>query len=67
MPTTHSWRKSSYSPNAGNCVYVRNDRDGSLRLRESDAPDTVLTTNRTTFDTFIRAAKAGHFDRLTTT
>ncbi|RNF84680.1 DUF397 domain-containing protein [Streptomyces botrytidirepellens] len=60
----YTWRKSSYSGNAANCVYVRNDRDGTLRLRESDAPDTVLATNRTTFDTFIRAAKAGKLDRL---
>ena len=64
MPNTHIWRKSSYSPNAANCVYVRNDRDGTLRLRESDAPDTTLAASPTTFGTFIRAAKAGRFDHL---
>ncbi|MGW2326340.1 DUF397 domain-containing protein [Streptomyces sp. NPDC001700] len=63
MPT-YTWQKSSYSGNAGNCVYVRNDRDGTLQLRESDAPDTILATRPTTFGTFIRAAKAGRFDSL---
>jgi hypothetical protein len=64
VSNTHDWRKSSYSPNAGNCVYVRTDRDGALHLRESDAPDTILATTPTTFDAFIRAAKAGKLDRL---
>ncbi|MFD7506865.1 DUF397 domain-containing protein [Streptomyces sp. NPDC059850] len=63
----NTWRKSSYSGNAANCVYVRNDRTGTLQLRESDAPNTILATRSTTFGAFIRAAKAGHFDRLTTT
>jgi len=66
VSNTHTWRKSSYSPNAGNCVYVRTDRDGTLRLRESDAPDTILAAHPTTFRAFIRAAKAGAFDHLTT-
>ncbi|MFI0814807.1 DUF397 domain-containing protein [Streptomyces sp. NPDC021098] len=64
MPNTHKWRKSSYSPNAANCVYVRNDRDGTLRLRESDAPDTILATHPAAFGAFIHAAKAGKFDSL---
>ncbi|MFE2180930.1 DUF397 domain-containing protein [Streptomyces sp. NPDC059455] len=66
MPNAHIWRKSSYSPNAANCVYVRNNRDGALQLRESDAPDTTLTTSPTAFGGFIRAAKAGTLDRLAT-
>ncbi|MGW2326341.1 DUF397 domain-containing protein [Streptomyces sp. NPDC001700] len=64
MATTYNWRKSSYSPNAANCVYVRGDRDGTLRLRESDVPDTVLATRPAAFGAFIRAAKAGAFDHL---
>jgi len=64
MPDTHNWRKSSYSPNAGNCVYVRNDHDGTLQLRESDVPDTILATRPTTFGAFIRAAKSGRFDHI---
>lgn len=61
----YTWRKSSYSGNAANCVYVRNDRDGTLHLRESDAPEVTLAASPTAFSTFIRAAKAGEFDRLT--
>ncbi|MFI0774742.1 DUF397 domain-containing protein [Streptomyces sp. NPDC021212] len=63
MPT-YTWQKSSYSGNAGNCVYVRNDRDGTLRVRESDAPDTTLAASPATFGAFIRAAKAGRFDHI---
>ncbi|MFI1735810.1 DUF397 domain-containing protein [Streptomyces acidicola] len=66
MSNTHSWRKSSYSPNAANCVYVRNNRDGTLNLRESDAPETTLATTPATFGGFIRAAKAGTLDGLAT-
>jgi nitrogen fixation-related uncharacterized protein len=60
----YTWQKSSFSGNAANCVYVRNDRDGTLNLRESDVPDTILATSPATFGTFIRAAKAGQFDHI---
>lgn len=66
MGTTHNWRKSSYSPNAANCVYVRAEHDGTVRLRESDTPDTILATTPATFGTFIRATKAGVLEHLTT-
>ncbi|QLH23768.1 DUF397 domain-containing protein [Streptomyces sp. Rer75] len=62
----NTWRKSSYSGNAANCVYVRGDRDGTLHLRESDVPEVTLAAAPTTFGAFIRAAKAGALDRLTT-
>jgi hypothetical protein len=61
---TYTWQKSSYSGNAGNCVCVRSDRDGTLRLRESDAPEVTFATSPATFSSFIRAAKAGEFDSL---
>lgn len=60
-----NWRKSSYSPNAGNCVYVATGDHHTVRLRESDAPDTTLATTPATFGGFIRAVKAGALDRLT--
>ncbi|MEU0844241.1 DUF397 domain-containing protein [Streptomyces sp. NPDC005962] len=63
MPT-YAWQKSSHSGNAANCVYVRNDRDGTLRLRESDEPRIALAASPAAFGTFIRAAKAGEFDSL---
>ena len=43
MPTLH-WQKSSFSGGAeGNCVNVAATLDGTLRLRESDDPATVLS------------------------
>ncbi|MFJ4898622.1 DUF397 domain-containing protein [Streptomyces sp. NPDC088727] len=40
------WQKSSFSGEAANCVDVAVAPDGTLRLRESDDPDVVLTANR---------------------
>ncbi|MFI1331598.1 DUF397 domain-containing protein [Streptomyces sp. NPDC020845] len=64
MPTPH-WRKSSFSGEGNNCLNVASAVDGTIRLRESEAPDTVLTTTPTHLGHFIRAAKAGQFDHLT--
>lgn len=38
------WQKSSYSGDSSNCVYVAATPTGTVHLRESAAPDTVLTT-----------------------
>jgi hypothetical protein len=38
------WQKSTYSPDASNCVYVADGPADAIRLRESDTPDTILTT-----------------------
>lgn len=43
---TYIWQKSSYSTEGANCVNVAAAPDGSLRLRESDAPDQILTVHR---------------------
>ncbi|OMI39685.1 DUF397 domain-containing protein [Streptomyces sparsogenes] len=64
--STDNWRKSSYSPNAGNCVYVATGDNHTVRLRESDAPNAILITRPATFGVFIRAIKAGTLDRLAT-
>ncbi|MFG2130840.1 DUF397 domain-containing protein [Streptomyces sp. NPDC048751] len=46
MPELH-WQKSSYSgAPEGNCLYLAPTPDGTIRLRESDAPDVILTTAR---------------------
>ncbi|MFF9063619.1 DUF397 domain-containing protein [Streptomyces sp. NPDC014882] len=39
-----TWQKSTYSAEAANCVHVAATPTGTVHLRESDAPDTVLTT-----------------------
>ncbi|ADI07445.1 hypothetical protein SBI_04325 [Streptomyces bingchenggensis BCW-1] len=62
--STDNWRKSSYSPNAANCVYVSAGDNHTVRLRESDAPDAILTATPGTFSAFIRAVKADVFGRL---
>jgi len=59
------WRKSSYSQQGANCLYVATPAPHTIALRESDEPDVILTTTPVTLGTFIRAAKAGAFDRLT--
>jgi hypothetical protein len=40
----HVWQKSTYSPDASNCVYIAAAPAKGIRLRESDTPDTILTT-----------------------
>ncbi|MCX4665602.1 DUF397 domain-containing protein [Streptomyces sp. NBC_01381] len=38
------WQKSSYSGGPeGNCLYVAAESDGTIHLRESDAPHEILT------------------------
>ncbi|MGY1455225.1 DUF397 domain-containing protein [Streptomyces sp. SS8] len=60
-----AWQKSTYSGEAANCVYVAASDDGTIKLRESDGPDAVLTTTPERLAAFIRSAKAGELDRFT--
>ncbi|MCF4140409.1 DUF397 domain-containing protein [Streptomyces sp. Tue 6430] len=39
-----TWQKSTYSAEAANCLHVATSPSGTVHLRESDDPDTVLTT-----------------------
>ncbi|WP_432253150.1 DUF397 domain-containing protein [Streptomyces sp. HNM1019] len=61
---TDRWRKSSYSAQGANCIYVSAPDNATVRLRESDEPDTILTTNPTALSALIRNAKAGRLDHL---
>ncbi|MEV5243070.1 DUF397 domain-containing protein [Streptomyces cinnamoneus] len=54
----YMWQKSSYSHEGANCVNVAVANDGTVRLRESDAPATVLAIKRTALHGLIRALKA---------
>ncbi|MFE9061367.1 DUF397 domain-containing protein [Streptomyces violaceusniger] len=63
---THQWRKSSYSSQGANCLYVSAPDNATIRLRESDEPNTILTTTPTALSALIRSAKAGRLDRLGT-
>ncbi|MFD8624814.1 DUF397 domain-containing protein [Streptomyces hygroscopicus] len=62
--TTREWQKSSYSSTGNACLYVSAPDNATIRLRESDQPDTILTTTPTALSAFIRSAKAGRLDRL---
>ncbi|WP_274561559.1 DUF397 domain-containing protein [Streptomyces spiramyceticus] len=58
------WRKSSFSTDSeGNCLELA-QHEGSIVMRESDAPGTVVTTSRTKLEAFIRSVKAGAFDQF---
>ncbi|AGP54470.1 DUF397 domain-containing protein [Streptomyces rapamycinicus] len=61
---TRDWQKSSYSQEGSACLYVAVPAPHTVRLRESDEPDVILTTTPATLGTFIHAAKAGTLDRL---
>ncbi|MFI7308502.1 DUF397 domain-containing protein [Streptomyces hygroscopicus] len=63
MPT-HCWRKSTYSSQGANCLYVSAPDNATIRLRESDEPDTILTTTPTALAALIHSAKAGRLDHL---
>ncbi|MPY64929.1 DUF397 domain-containing protein, partial [Streptomyces spongiae] len=38
-----TWQKSTHSAEAANCLYVAATPTGTIRLRESDEPHTILT------------------------
>ncbi|MFD8615432.1 DUF397 domain-containing protein [Streptomyces sp. NPDC059631] len=42
--TELAWQKSTYSEAASSCVYVATTPTGTILLRESDEPETVLAT-----------------------
>ncbi|MFC9429961.1 DUF397 domain-containing protein [Streptomyces sp. NPDC056987] len=60
----YDWQKSSYSGTAGNCVNVAAADDGTVKLRESDEPGTIVTATPKNLSVFIRGVKAGQFDHF---
>ncbi|MFG2496636.1 DUF397 domain-containing protein [Streptomyces sp. NPDC048441] len=52
------WQKSSHSQEASSCVYVTATQDGTIHLRESDAPDVTLTTTPDRLHALIRTLKS---------
>ncbi|MER6959437.1 DUF397 domain-containing protein [Streptomyces sp. NPDC000618] len=56
MRTLH-WQKSSYSGDSSNCVNIAASPTGTLHLRESDEPETVLTTTPARLQALIRGLK----------
>ncbi|SEC54213.1 DUF397 domain-containing protein [Streptomyces melanosporofaciens] len=59
------WRKSSFSEgHSDTCVELAADSVGTPHLRESDDPEAVIAMTPAALRAFLRAAKAGRFDRL---
>ncbi|MCD9141801.1 DUF397 domain-containing protein [Streptomyces albireticuli] len=58
MPILH-WQKSSYSQEASSCVYVAATPRGTIHLRESEAPEAILTTTPDRLRPLISHIKAG--------
>lgn len=59
------WQKSSFSGPDDNqdCVELAHV-DGQILLRESDAPEAIVTTDRAKLRAFLLGVKAGEFDHL---
>ncbi|MER5259316.1 MULTISPECIES: DUF397 domain-containing protein [unclassified Streptomyces] len=51
------WQKSTHSQEASSCVYIAAAPDGTIHLRESDTPDTILTTTPDRLHALIRTLK----------
>lgn len=63
MPELH-WQKSSFSGGPeGNCLYIATSPDGTLHLRESDAPDVILATAPERLVGLLDHIKAERLDR----
>ncbi|MFJ6833294.1 DUF397 domain-containing protein [Streptomyces sp. NPDC091209] len=58
--TSSAWQKSSFSPDGSDCVYVATTPTGTILLRESDAPETVLATGPRQLGALIAALRPTH-------
>ncbi|MFE4609375.1 DUF397 domain-containing protein [Streptomyces niveus] len=58
------WQKSSFSGEANSCVYLATAEDGTVKIQESDEPDTIVTTTPEKLRAFILGVKAGEFDHF---
>ena len=56
MPELH-WQKSTHSQEASACLYLAATPAGTVLLRESDEPETVLTTGTPQFAALISALR----------
>ncbi|MGW3914211.1 DUF397 domain-containing protein [Streptomyces sp. NPDC005070] len=52
-----NWQKSTYSQEASSCVYVATTPTGTILLRESDEPETVLATGARQLGALIAALR----------
>ncbi|QEU92970.1 DUF397 domain-containing protein [Streptomyces kanamyceticus] len=55
------WQKSSFSGGPeGNCLYLATAADGTIRLRESDTPSTILSTTPRTLAALLSHTRRAH-------
>ncbi|MFD7453354.1 DUF397 domain-containing protein [Kitasatospora sp. NPDC059827] len=59
-----NWQKSSYSSESANCIYLAVAVGGTIKLRESDEPEVVITSRADGLRALLRGVKAGEFDHL---
>jgi Domain of unknown function (DUF397). len=66
MSVPKNWQKSSFSGSGdgADCIEVAS-ADGAIHLRESDNPETIVTTSPKKLRAFILGVKAGEFDHFT--
>jgi len=56
-----NWQKSSFSGGPeGNCLFIATTPDGTIRLRESDEPQTVIATAPQGLTALLRHIKSRH-------
>ncbi|WKK22003.1 DUF397 domain-containing protein [Streptomyces olivoreticuli] len=55
---SRNWQKSSFSGEGDACVHIAATAPGTIHLRESDAPDTILTTTPNKLRPLISRIKA---------
>ncbi|MCP3819961.1 DUF397 domain-containing protein [Streptomyces sp. A3M-1-3] len=58
MPN-HDWQQSSYCAEGNACLNIATAPDGTIKLRESNNPEVIVTTP-TTLRIFIRGIKASN-------
>lgn len=65
MTDAINWQKSSFSgaDNNQSCIELA-PVDGTIKMRESDDPDLVVTTSVAKLRAFVLGVKAGEFDHL---
>ncbi|MEV0935124.1 DUF397 domain-containing protein [Streptomyces phaeochromogenes] len=58
--TEPPWQKSTHSEEASSCVYVATPSPGTILLRESDDPESVLTTGAPQLAALISTLRMPH-------
>ncbi|CAM5632909.1 MULTISPECIES: DUF397 domain-containing protein [Streptomyces] len=58
MPSA-PWQKSSYCADSSNCLSLAASPDKTIRIRESEAPHTVVTTTPSQLASLMDAIKTG--------